>query len=546
MDTLLDAHMIQQPDGSHAFETPDQRRREGLRTIASAFKQAARPRPALQPRVQGLPNTVRECLLQTGQVAAARVLDGLLMAGLRAGIQFTERVACEALRLFGIGRRTVQNALKAFTADAQPVFEPVQSPPNPPEEPAYAAAGAAKTGTNCFFVTGANRVKTVGGRPPQHYRMPTNEHLYRLLQVRPSGSDPLAAEDLCSPESYRSALHRAFIVRRPGRHSRRWLAERLGVSVWTSRRYDRRAGLLVEPMYAEQQVFWFNLDHLPLLDAPNKPDGTFLQTPDGQRYPPVRGLAAHLLARRQHVIWKSQGWNYYRLPIQTDELYHIDIGNTKSDKFHKYDTPRPNPADRAVPQLTAQPASISAPPPINAGHQPKFSAPGSGLEPVVCSQSPQNKLSETGLADQHGIPEPPVEGVNTRPLGLETASPAVSTSHPLAERLYQQVRQRTPDHALTHGAALHLVRRYGVPAVEHALELLARRPAVTNAAGFLITVLRGQGRDAVKPPVPTLDEHAAWVERLRQSPYARFYANADHFTDGNSPVQNEQPEVCHP
>lgn len=518
VDALLDAHVVQLPNGLHTPETPDQRRHEGLRTIDSAFAHPVRIRPALAVKVQGLPNSVREWFLQAKQTAAARVLDGLLMAGFRAGVHFTERVACEALRVFGIGRRAVQSALRAVTPDAQPIFEPVESPLDPPKELAFAAAGAAKTETKCFFVTGASRVKTLGGRPPQHYRMPENARLYRLLRVSPSGSDPLAGDDLRSPDSYRCALHKALIARRPGRHARRWLAARLGVSTWTSRRYDRRCGLVVQPMYAEQPVFWHNLDHLPLLDNPARPDGTFLETADGRRYPPVKGLAAHLLARRQRVVWKSQGWNYYIL-LHTENILSIDNepeNNTHfSEIFHKYDPFHPTPVMTARMTVTP-PDGISRPSLANSWLS----------ETQHCASQSQ----PSGAAILASAPRPVPTG----------------TDHRLVERLYQQVRQRTPEHALTHSAALRLVQRYGSPAVTQALHLLDRRHHVANAAGFIITVLRGQGRDAVRPRAANPDEHAAWVERLKQSPYAHFYANADHFTDGESQIQSEQPKVYSP
>ena len=52
----------------------------------------------------------------------------------------------------------------------------------------------------------------------------------------------------------------------------------------------------------------------------------------------------------------------------------------------------------------------------------------------------------------------------------------------------------------------------------------------------MITVLRSEqpgrgGEGAQRKETPTPENHAAWVEKLKQSPYARFYANAGHFLD---------------
>ena len=82
---LLDVHVMQPAAAAHGPETESQRRREGLLTIRSAFRYSRRIFSARGSRVFGLPNSIREKLLQTGQVAAARVLDGLLLSGIKAG-----------------------------------------------------------------------------------------------------------------------------------------------------------------------------------------------------------------------------------------------------------------------------------------------------------------------------------------------------------------------------------------------------------------------------------------------------------------------------
>src|SRR5690606_25376119 len=135
---LLDFHITPAPNSHHPPETPVQRRREGVRTIASAFRYQARPRPVLTLR-RGLSNAIREALLKLQQVSVARVLDGLLLAGIEAGAGFTERMACQVLRVFGIGRRTVMAALQALTPDHKRIFQKELAPQNPPERLADAA-----------------------------------------------------------------------------------------------------------------------------------------------------------------------------------------------------------------------------------------------------------------------------------------------------------------------------------------------------------------------------------------------------------------------
>lgn len=548
LDALVDVHVVQPPISQHVPETPVQRRQEAVKTITSAFGYQPKLRSFLA-KIQGVPNTVREKLLQIKQAAVARVLDGLLLAGVSAGVHFTERAACEVLRIFGIGRRAVQAALKALAPSEQPVFERADPPRNPPEKNAHAAAGENKRLKKCSFVRGANRVKKVfaacAGRTPQQFVMPDNARLYRLYGVSPSGSDSLSPEDLRSPEAYRCALQRLLIQRRPGCYSRRWLAQRLGVSVWTCRRYDRQIGLNVRSRFTEQQVTWANLDSLPLDDTPSAPYGAFLETPDLRRYPPVRGLAAHLLARGECVLWRRQLWNYYEIIINgcnpLSQIPHSSVAD--GETIHKRET-QPA-ATRYAPNSTgaveSEPDRLPVPKPESifwlcpdclsfhlqperpaacstCGHDHWEIIPAAIWRDVErCKAWWQRLWRERHGQRKHRLAAPAHE---------PSLTPAASA---LAEKLYQQVRRRTPERALTRSRAGQLVRDYGAAAVEGALALLEARRRVTSAAGFIITVLRSEYGDR-RPNANTApaDDHAAWVERLRQSPYASFYANADH------------------
>jgi hypothetical protein len=98
-----------------------------------------------------------------------------------------------------------------------------------------------------------------------------------------------------------------------------------------------------------------------------------------------------------------------------------------------------------------------------------------------------------------------------------------------ADQLYMSVQKRTPEHAITRGTACRLVREYGIDSVEEALKQMQLRSTIYNAAGFVITMLRGRESNATPHKSSSADDHAAWVERLRQSPYAQYYANADEF-----------------
>ena len=306
---LVLLHVAQPPTGPHGLETPRQREAEARRTIRSAWQ---RPRQVLRParkEAAGLPNSLREGLLAAGEVAALRVLEGLALAGVRAGRLISERGLCELLGAFGIGRRSVQRALRSRVARGRQVFS---SPRNPPGRTAGAAVAQARQQKKCFSVSGAERVKK--GRPAQLYRVPTLTGLLSWLKLKDGGSDPLLARDLRSPRAYRCALHRALIERRPGRYSRRWLGERLGVSIWTSRRYDRRAGLYVQARYQTQLLDEDTLAQLPQRQAAT--DGRFLVSEDGRRWPALQGLARRLLRSCRRLWYLCQGWNYYEVAAE--------------------------------------------------------------------------------------------------------------------------------------------------------------------------------------------------------------------------------------
>ena len=202
--------------------------------------------------------------------------------------------------------------MKAVSETGKAIFE---SPRNPPKDNAGAAIAEEKEQKKCLFVTGAKRVKS--GRPARKYLIPDNQKLYKLFNTRPSGSDTLAPTDLCSPNAYRQALQRELIARRPGLYSRAWLSKRLGISVWTCRRYDVGIGLNVTATYFSKRISWHNVEMLPA--TVTLKEGIFLETPDGKRYPPVRGLAKRLLQKHPYLIQKRQHWNYYTLDSEYNE-----------------------------------------------------------------------------------------------------------------------------------------------------------------------------------------------------------------------------------
>ncbi|MBC7871582.1 MAG: bifunctional DNA primase/polymerase, partial [Chitinophagaceae bacterium] len=181
---LIQSHVAQPPPPKHVPETPMQRQAEALATINSVFNRPARPdRP--MGFVSQLPNAVREKLLQLKLDNVARVLDGLLMVGYRAGQTFTASQAYQALGQLGIGRNTVYTALKAVVAAGRSLIGQA-APPSPPH-PLFPDANAAM---RCADVTKLMRFGRdakpgkIAGRPEHHHLMPSTEMLCEALDVK--------------------------------------------------------------------------------------------------------------------------------------------------------------------------------------------------------------------------------------------------------------------------------------------------------------------------------------------------------------------------
>ena len=546
---LLDAHVVQQATGSHVEEGLDQRRQEGLCTLASAFRYPPKPRLQSKASKPGLPNAIREALLQRDLVSIARLFDGLIMAGMERKTQFTEKAACDLVRAYGIGRRTVQAALRSLRA----LTESPQTPQKTLD--ANAAIRENKRKNNCSFVTSANRVKTFG-RPAQIYVLPTNGQLYRWLGVRPSGSDRLDSAALQSPTAYRQAMQKALIERRPGHYSRGWLAGRLGISVWTSRRYDRALGVTVQPSYHEDRIYWSNVEHLPLQTHATRPQGIFIQTADGRSYPPLRSIATRLLRQKQSIVLKRRHWNYYRIYNEISGLAvadKVESGQQDiSEEIHKY-----------AANEKAGDVQISESSHTSTVYKPEERQPLDVelKEPEmylwVCPGCMKTHLNtdrpgdcgKCQRSDWECVPAAIWQDVDRckawwsrryQQFREDRLAPGKTTSLltdrqlRIADRLYQQIRQSTPDHAITRSTARRLVREQGVEAVSEALKLLGERSTIRNAAGFIITVLRGSQRSESRQIADGAADHTAWVEKLRQSPYAQYYANADQFLNESS------------
>ncbi|MEQ8677175.1 MAG: bifunctional DNA primase/polymerase [Aggregatilineales bacterium] len=489
---LVQVHVLHPPIGKHDPETPPQRQRESLATIQSVYSQV--PRTLLeQPLVHGatkqLPNSVREGLLGRKLDNVARVLDGLLMAGIEAGTQITASVAYAILKAYGIGRNTIYNVLKMDVA------------PSPQPPPDYANADTSKTERTkqCLFGRVAKSGKSMG-RTEQCFVMPAIEVLCKLLDVDRTFSDKLQPDDLASPAKYREALHTALIKRAPGQYPRRWQAARLGISKDSCRRYERRAGICVQPTFVDWLLGWHNVDQIIPDEAPI---GQFIQDEQGKRYPPILDVARWLLAKGRQLIYRQQDANHY------------SVSDVASD------------ASVQLLPVASENRNVTTGDIVASGDISGLPVTFDKTLPVV-SQPIQNFDHQATLVSQKSDNQSHRQKSNV-PVEISVLMNAEKPN--CAERLYCQLSRLNPQRALTRKRANELVAEYGEMLVERGMRIIKSRRDLQNPSGFLIRWLQSRVADQHKTvDVSVADaeaQHAEWLKRLQESPYASYLMNAD-------------------
>jgi hypothetical protein len=532
----------EQPGSSR--ESYRQRYAEAVRTIASAF---SRPPRRWVPGVAGLGNVVRELLLQRGMASVARVLDGLYAAGLKAGQCFTERMACELLAAFRIGRRSVMVALRA---DA--IFRCVSSdacPPLNPPQAANAASDPENLKDSCELSRGAKRVKS--GRPACQYVLPSAAEVAEKLGVKNSPGDALQPEDLSSPKAYRQALHRELLKRRPGQYPRQWLGARIGASRWTTRRYEAALNVHVQPMYSQENLRWSNIQsRLPETKDDAVP-GTFIEDASGKRYPPLRAIAARLLKRGEVVCLKRREANYYAYGQVTSVGIPTHLPECKPAENTTVATEYiSSPPRVASVSPTPEPRCVGIP--THLDERLSFWYCPHCLNHHI-QESPPTTCRRCGVAGSwERLPAAvwqETESLKTwwqnswrerrRANRRDTALPGkqkIPALEPEAEALAQQAHRQAHDLSLRN--AHRLVSQYGLEAVGRGLTLLKTRRGIRSPAAFLVTVLKSEYKLTINNSIiytrrDGTRDYRDWVQRMAASPYADFLANKDDLDRSN-------------
>ncbi|HSS95562.1 MAG TPA: hypothetical protein VLK33_00950 [Terriglobales bacterium] len=233
----------------------------------------------------GLPNCLREKLLQIGLGEASMVLDACIMTDLDHGDEFTCDFLWERLKKQGIAisKNLIYRALK----------------------------------TEIFPAVSIRKPKP--GRPQMRFTVPSIQYLVDKYQAGHwLTTDPLQKEDLSSLKNYRAALHREFIRRHPGDYSRIFLGKRLGVGKSATINYETDGKIKSRPRYTRNplNVYANPLDLVPDVRASYATWLEIEKLDDDQesepfRAPPKKIIAALWLSRGAAVTLVTQQTNTY-------------------------------------------------------------------------------------------------------------------------------------------------------------------------------------------------------------------------------------------
>ncbi len=474
VDLLGPVHAAQASLSDQRQESYAWRYGEALRTIASVFLRPARLRSvttATDGPVSRLANSVREALLaQPDGIAAARLLEAAYIVGFAANRIFTETEICTALK--GIMcRETIRKALTIQVADRSLfAFTP---PDNPP---AVADTVVGETRQKNAFLSGGQK------QTRRFFRLPDVRALCALLQVEVTSGDALNLADVSDARTYRQALHRALIERRPGRYSQKLLAGRVNVSARTIRRYNQQLGVQAQPSYQEMPVSWSTLSQLPtaadIQRHSLRTGGRFLLDDSGKRWPLKREIAEYLLKQKRRVSQIHQGVNYYWCGTLADEQ--------PAEKPHTMPV-MGQMLSVGIPTLTPQLPDVQNLPLKFPVEYPENAPEAPCMRSKVDSRGDDQKRGEKRHSKRY----------------FRTALPDVQD-----EQLAQRVAQVTGNMSLCN--ARRLVTTFGyqpVAATVGKLAWLKREQRVINPAGFMVTVARvswrkQHGAETLDKPAP--------------------------------------------
>jgi hypothetical protein len=442
---------IHQPASTQAQEAPAHRQREAAATIRSAFSRPPRANSSLSTKRKeiggeehvGLPNSVREALIQQGMTFFVRTYEGLLHHGIQPGQAITVKQAIEQLKGI-VGRDSIRASFKAKHA-GKPLFSPVS--------PHYAVAtdNPPTLSKTAYLIESKNQEKPRGGRPNQVFTLPSSTDLCRILGVKTTSSDPLEASDFVSAQKTRMALHRELIKRRPAQYPRRWLARRLGVSKRTLDTYNHQMHIHSQPIYFETPITWKTIERLPFDE---QIQGAFLETAQGKKYPALRSIASRLLVMGQGITLKQRAANFYWYGTEEPVMKRLHLQQVlaaREDRIQAFVAQAQKQLPRPSSPQSDKPKPISPPKP----------------KPVAPRQNFHIPFRDASQEAQ-------------------------------AQNLYHSLNQLSAKQlSLTN--ARRLVARYDAHSLTTALDRLKSFKTLTNPVGLLVTLLRSAKKTLMTP-----------------------------------------------
>ncbi|MDQ7028031.1 MAG: bifunctional DNA primase/polymerase [Anaerolineae bacterium] len=469
---LKGIHINQVAASSHVRETANQRSAEAIATIKSAFSRPPRKQMQSADTPQTLPTMLREVLLQRKMGYLVRVLDGLLLSGVTQSSEITEKSIVNTLSGI-VGRYSILKALSTLYDDNAPIFARSNPSPRTPTPTHVALANATNPNNKCVLFSATISDGIQRGRPPKTYRMPDIDTLCIRFGVKFRYSDPLALDDLRSTKTYRQAMQREFIKRRPGLYPMNWLANRLGIVRRTLQRYRPDMPIRQKAMFRRVDITWDTLNRVP-----DKVEvfGAFLQDDTGKKYPAKLEIAKFLLRRKRTVEYVRQDVNYYwhldrpPSPLVMMGIHPQSPKTSLKARFEDMPTVQREKM-RQIPQIAVKPDSE------NTSRQ--ANSTGNTSLPIQAVPARASPIQY----------KPKAKRYYRKPLADEVLESA-------AQRLYKRSRAmcETKEGYMSMATARRLAEQYGTSEVKRLIQLFAWRDNIENPAGFAVVWLRSESK----------------------------------------------------
>jgi hypothetical protein len=311
----------------------------------------------------------------------------------------------------------------------------------------------------CVFVQTTKGDKSIG-RPARHYIIPDVATLCQMKNIENISADPITLADIQSSTTYRAALNRELIKRRPDKYSQDWLGNRLNISKRTVQRYLERENIQSRQLLEEIRINWHNINQIPTAHIAKHAgidiQPYFLQDEQGKRYPPKLEIARKLL-KQKHSVWlMRRSVNMYWYP-QVEIQHLVQEERKLNSTEHNFEKPEYPILDNLIVEEPSSPI------------QTEISTNNTILFPTRAEKPQSYKKLPQRSARFYKKPLPDTKD----------------------EWLAQKVYQETGN--LQEIEARQLVDTYGRKAVGQALgrmEYLREKGEIENPAGFMKVVSR--------------------------------------------------------